>query len=63
MSEELKPCPFCGADVDIVKQKYLKNGYKSCYIFHPVSNCVLSSKMTRIFESEEQAVRMWNRRT
>ena len=58
MNEELKPCPFCGSDEIRVNKGFIRlnhdiDGYQvECYNCHSVG----------WHESEERAIKSWNRR-
>ena len=53
---ELKPCPFCGGEARSVS-KYSNN--KKWKYF---CECWLCSCRTQYFETEEKAIKTWNRR-
>lgn len=49
MSEELKPCPFCGGEAVIFK-------------YYWQVRCEECMAETSIFETREEAIKAWNRR-
>lgn len=53
MSEELKPCPFCGGEANLYK--YAKNGKF-------LVRCEYCGVETIYFGTEEIAIKAWNRR-
>ena len=74
MSEELKPCPFCGEEAEICsafEDKYLgKYWYvrcKECYsrstgIYESVKELEPNEEYEAIREAWEEAIKAWNRR-
>ena len=56
MSEELKPCPFCGGAATVKR-----NSYGSYYAVCNSDDC-LCVAMTIVFATEFEAVTAWNRR-
>ena len=59
--EELKPCPFCGADVqlrNVIPRMYRGDLY--C-INHPSKGCIMYGD-SMYFNTEEDAIYFWNRR-
>ena len=72
--EKLKPCPFCGNEVEVEKIPLWSGngrGYSGCYEFRiKCENCggtVDQPKNDSIYRSEEEsrenAIKAWNRRT
>ena len=60
MPEKLKPCPFCGGEVEIINAEDLTiNG--NCYVVH-CDNCKSETCFWRNCLSEEQTTTKWNRR-
>lgn len=60
---ELKPCPFCGGEAELVPHKFFSEKFKvwkvesygiECYNCH--------AKCFPFFEREEDAIKAWNRR-
>lgn len=72
MSEKLKPCPFCGANVRIEKRPLWEGtrGYLNCYEYdircHSCGCRVRLERNDTIYRSEEEAernaVQAWNKR-
>lgn len=72
MSEELKPCPFCGEEVKLKKIPlwHGSHGYHGCYEFEIVcKNCGAKPNYRQndtIYRNEEEAktntIKAWNRR-
>lgn len=73
MKDELKPCPFCGSEVELEKKPLWYGngrGYKDCYEF--VIRCkkcgcrVDQPENDSVYRSEEKAkknaIEVWNRR-
>lgn len=54
---ELKPCPFCGSDLERREGKTYGGRKKIVYI-HPENHCII---LKSIIETEADAA-MWNRR-
>lgn len=54
MSEELKKCPFCGADPDIIVQDY---DIEDPYYVVACTNCNMSHSSS---DDEDVAIRNWN---
>lgn len=55
MMDELKPCPFCGSnDIDIEKLEKYGTYYLSC------KQCSIEQPL---YNTLEQAINAWNRRT
>lgn len=52
MSENLKPCPFCGGEAEV-------RMFTSTMIFVQCQSCLAG---TSGFDSEHEAVKVWNRR-
>lgn len=64
MQTELKPCPFCGAGVELIDTGLSKN-YRF-FIRHPAwkkTGCIFDDGKTVYADSPEKAAEMWNRRT
>lgn len=63
---ELKPCPFCGADAELLDVRKFLVVSKFSYIFTYSVKC--SNKecgvkpYTKYSSTEEEAIRAWNRR-
>lgn len=58
--EELKKCPFCGREAVVIKTLCLENNFEGYHVFH---NCkVFGTVQTDTFDSEEEAIKVWNRR-
>lgn len=57
LNEELKPCPFCGGDAEIVNIEEGENAGGSCVC---CTRCMASSNVE--FEFKENFVSNWNRR-
>ena len=63
MQNELKPCPFCGGEAEVVPHKVFSKALEAwkvdCYRVE-CKNCHASSY--QFWGTEEQAVNAWNRR-
>lgn len=57
MSEELKPCPFCGGEATRTTMRRFK--YVSC----ENSDCSMVVEAGAFFSREEDAIAAWNTRT
>lgn len=57
---ELKPCPFCGAELEFEQHIFRRANNKKVYEYyrHPVVDCILDG----IEIGDEQEAAMWNRR-
>lgn len=53
---ELKPCPFCGGKVEINYNPYSKVYFIAC------GNCDCDICVSVVSNTEEKAVKLWNRR-
>lgn len=64
MSEiKLKPCPFCGGKVTIMRLECLENGFVSYYVSHDgFSSCAYEIKQRSASETMQEAANKWNRR-
>lgn len=62
-TEELLPCPFCGGEVDLCKQKLASlDGSIYCY-WHVIHRCPHGNySETKLCGTKTEAVRAWNRR-
>lgn len=56
MSKELKPCPFCGGDAEIVKEGHRE--YKPTYFV----GCKICCIKTYSYIELDRAIDRWNRR-
>ena len=65
MSNELKPCPFCGSEVQLAINGlvYKRHGWKAYVIVCTNWNCICATGIgDSQFETEEEAAKAWNRR-
>lgn len=60
MSEKIKPCPFCGANVFVNRLEY-PNGEKGYYTAFHYADCFLFDNPA-CFDSKENLIEAWNRR-
>lgn len=64
--KELKPCPFCGGEVEIVKDKrwpkWLDHGIDAWHVECKNSDCVIYQVDNNYYRQRKEAVEMWNRR-
>lgn len=58
MSEELKPCPFCGGEAELLETKDFKGQTFSACIMCRECECI-----TCHFASKSTAIEAWNRRS
>lgn len=59
---ELKPCPFCGGSAFTSLEHY-PSGEKAWHIYHMnYEKCFIDDCITGDYETEEEAVKAWNRR-
>ena len=58
MDSELKPCPFCGADLHMVQDCF--DYYGPCD--QHVPGCALDGADVRIHRTQSEAIAAWNRR-
>ena len=73
MSKELKPCPFCGADVELetIPLWHGSHGYQGCYEFRiRCKKCGAQPSYPQndtVYRSEDEAIKnvikAWNRRS
>lgn len=54
---ELKPCPFCGGEAEV------SYGYTFGAEYQYQPNCTKCYCSLGIYDSEEEAIEAWNRRT
>lgn len=60
MPEKLKPCPFCGGEVDIINAEALSiNG--NCFVVH-CDKCESETCFWNECASEAETITKWNRR-
>lgn len=59
MSEELKPCPFCGGEASIVGKRYEAKFCVGC----DDDSCLGFSGLGWLYDSEQEAAEAWNRRS
>jgi len=60
MSEELKPCPFCGGQAIMKIQKHIPNGYD----YTPTcQNPSCAGRLTKKWINEDDAIKAWNSRS
>jgi Lar family restriction alleviation protein len=59
--EEILPCPFCGGDVAPHKREFI-DGSISYYMYCCNDDCEVNSKIDRPIDSEEEIIRLWNKR-
>lgn len=57
MSEELKPCPFCGGEAEII---IFSAEYGTVTVGCANEECDIA--MGKAFFTDEEAIRHWNRR-
>lgn len=62
MSEQLKPCPFCGGKASLIKTLCIDNNYQG-YFIHHCCDITVAPIDTSSFPTEERAIAAWNRRT
>ncbi len=72
MTEQLKPCPFCGANVRVKKKKLLRGVHYTLNYYKYVIRCKNCGCRVRlegndtIYRSDEEAkanaIKAWNRR-
>ena len=63
MTEELKPCPFCGCEVEIVTGIYGLYGIPNSYkIIHPKNDCIMEGFESYFTDNKEYLIEDWNRR-
>ena len=58
MSEELKPCPFCGGEARIIAKPYEPKVCVGC----DDDTCLGFSGLGWLYDSEKEATEAWNRR-
>lgn len=58
MSEELKPCPFCGGEARIIAKPYEPKVCVGC----DDDTCLGFSGLGWLYDSEKEAIEAWNRR-
>ena len=62
MTDELKPCPFCGGEAKI-KCGEIVNRYNTAVYRHYHVECMSCGVDTRNFDTDDEAIEAWNRRT
>lgn len=60
MSNELKPCPFCGGEAKIRTLGGTAN--KQYYATHDCVECKIDLIETWLFDTEQEAIEAWNTR-
>lgn len=59
---ELKPCPFCGKSAFTMLEEF-SSGDKAWYVLHwGYEECYIKRCIGDYFDTEEEAVEVWNRR-
>ena len=60
---ELKPCPFCGCDVNVVTaMEGIKGAHDYYAIAHPDdTNCIIDGIVTSAYPNKEELIEDWNR--
>ena len=60
---ELKPCPFCGSEAELIKHSFW-NEKKQNYAdkTYSIKCCNCSVETYEFYETEELVIRAWNRR-
>lgn len=62
MSEELKPCPFCGGEATVTDGEDC-DGVQVFFVGCRTKTCICDAwDSARYFYSEAEAIKMWNRR-
>lgn len=59
---ELKDCPFCGNSAHVYFTKYPNGESAYCVCCIHEADCYLEGAVEADFETEEAAVKAWNRR-
>ena len=59
MTEELKPCPFCGGEAHMIRDKLTTSPKREIYYRVVCSKCPC---VIGVFMYEDEAVEAWNRR-
>lgn len=63
MSEiKLKPCPFCGGKVIMMRLESLETGFVSYYVSHRDFKCAYEIKQQSASRTIQEAADKWNRR-
>lgn len=64
MSEiKLKPCPFCGSEVIMMRLESLETGFVSYYVSHSEPfKCAYEIKQQSASGTMQEAANKWNRR-
>ena len=64
MSEiKLKPCPFCGGKVIMMRLESLGTGFVSYFVSHSeIFNCAYEIRQQSASETMQEAANKWNRR-
>ncbi len=61
--EKLKKCPFCGREAVVIKTLCLENNFEGYHVFHSCKELgAVIPMQTYTFDSEEEAIKVWNRR-
>ena len=60
MTDELKPCPFCGSEGKLKVADGILDDYTMFYCYCPNGKCIAGG--TDWFRSREEAIEAWNTR-
>ena len=58
MTEELKPCPFCGGEAKVMRDKCIEVYFVGC----SNDKCLGFSALGWTYETAEEAIKAWNNR-
>ena len=60
---KLKPCPFCGGEVIMMRLESLETGFVSYYVSHSeIFNCAFKIRQQSASSTMQEAADKWNRR-
>ena len=64
MTEQLKPCPFCGGAANLLGRYDWSKDEDRCFAKHYYIKCTqCPNYRIKLFKTKQEAIEAWNRRT